>query len=115
VSTHWVAPLTMLLPLDETFKKLSWHVCKQRLVLQGDYHIMAILKLECVQSTFFPSHWWMPQMNCPPHMGVTWHSYLEYHELVREHWQQCLVAYYLSHIQKLCIAPCTNNESKYHQ
>jgi hypothetical protein len=76
---------------------------------------MAILKLERVQSTFFLGGWWMPQMQCPPHLGVIGHSYLEYHEFTRGQWQQFLLVFCLSHIQKTFIAPCTNSELKHHQ
>jgi hypothetical protein len=75
---------------------------------------MALLNLEDVQSTLFLGGWWMPQMQCPPHLGVIGHSYLEYHELTREQWQQFFV-FCFPHTQKNCIAPCTNSELEHHQ
>ncbi len=84
-------------------------------MLQGGNGITAILKLECVQSTLFLGGWWMPQMQCPSHLSVIGHSYLEYHELVKGEWQQFLLVFCFSHIQKYRIAPHTNSELEHHQ
>ncbi len=108
-ATSCKVPISLTIELSTMFK---WNILKTFMTClhyQGQSHCCHS-KVEHLQSIVFLDGWWMLQIQCPPHLSVRGHSYLKYHELARRYWQQCLLAFFFSHIWKFCITPCTNSE-----